>query len=65
MLKSLIETNDKRKKATLLFEIWRDIFVKDVRDMSVTDLIEHHISIYNSCVSVVAKSILYSAEKIE
>ena len=65
MLRSLIETNDERKKITLLFEIWRNIFVKDVRNMSITDLIEHQISTYSSCVSVAAKSILYSAEKIK
>ena len=33
--------------------------------MSVTDLIEHHISIYSNSVSVVARSVLYIAEEIQ
>ena len=65
MIECTIETKNQRKQTQLLFETWKNLFVKDVRNMSSIDLLEHHISTYANAISVIAKSILYTTKKIQ
>ena len=52
------------QKIKLLFEIWKNLFIEDVKHMSITNLIEHHIFIYSNLIFIITRSILYIAEKI-
>ena len=65
MLNSTLKNAKQIQKIKIFFETWKNFFVEDVKHMSVTNLIEHHIFTYLNSVFVVARSVLYIAEKIQ
>ena len=65
MIECTIEIENQRKQTQLLFETWKNLFVKNVRNMSSIDLLEHYISTYVNAISMIAKSMLYIAKKIQ
>ena len=63
-INSLIATKKNKTKIMLLMKTWKNIFVKNIKNMLVIDLIEHRILIYRIVISKIAKSMLYIVEKI-
>ena len=63
-INSLIATKKNKTKMILLMKTWKNIFVKNIKNMLVIDLIEHRILIYRIIISKIVKSILYTIEKI-
>ena len=63
-INSLIATKKNRTKIMLLMKTWKNIFVKNIKNMLVIDLIEYRILIYRIIISKVVKSMLYTIEKI-
>ena len=65
MFDSTLKNAKQIQKVKIFFETWKNLFVENVKHMSVTDLIEHHIFTYSNSVFVVTRSVLYIAEKIQ
>lgn len=58
----LADTLERILKVLQVLETWNDIFVTDVREMPVTDLIEHRIPTYDESVP---KSLALSCQGVE
>lgn len=55
--------DEERRSSLRLLYTWRDLFVRDVRDMPATDLIEHRIPIYEYAEPKAANPQLYTPEE--
>ena len=62
---STLKNAEQIQKIKLLFKTWKNFSVEDVKHMSITNLIEHHIFTYSNLILVVARLVLYIVKKIQ
>ena len=65
LLGDQVDTEERREQACNLLATWRDLFVTDVEDMPMTDIIEHRIPTYSHTIPKSARVGLFTPEEIK